>query len=154
MAHKLPQAADRSCHLPDALRLSINLILRSSLEHIRALERQDQRLNAALAEHMVAIPRTLDPIPGIGPLFAAGLIAEIGNINRFDANEGKVAKYAESKWRKTQSADFTTDQTRLTCTGNHYSRYYSYKAGNATRMRDVEYVAYYERKYREVRAHQ
>ena len=42
---------------------------------------------------MTAIPCTLTSIPGIGPVYAAGLMAEIGDVECFK-NEAALAKYA------------------------------------------------------------
>lgn len=51
---------------------------------------------------MAGLTETLETIPGIGPVFSAGIIAEIGQIERFD-DETKIAKYAGLYWRKNQS---------------------------------------------------
>jgi len=153
-ARKLKLVAQDSYPLPETLARPVNLILRMSLKHISFLERQEKRLASAIAERMETIPHTLDTIPGFGPVFSGGIIAEIGNLARFDYHQAKVAKYAGFKWRKIGSADFEAEETRLTRTGNRYLRYYFCEAANQVRMRDPEYAAYYERKYREVRKHQ
>lgn len=153
-ARKLLQVARDSYHLPEALTRPINLILGMSLKHISFLERQEKRLASAIAERMELIPHTLDTIPGFGPVFSGGIIAEIAGVERFDYNQAKVAKYAGLKWRKHRSADFEADETRLTRTGNRYLRYYLCEAANQVRMRDPEYAAYYDRKFHEVRKHQ
>ena len=113
-----------------------------------------KRLDTAIAHQLENIPHTLDTIPGFGPVFSGGIIAEIGNLARFDYHQAKVAKYAGFKWRKRQSADFQAEETRLTRTGNRYLRYYLCEAANRVRMCDSEYAAYYERKFHEVRKHQ
>ena len=41
----------------------------------------------------------------------AGLIAEIGDVRRFNCDDDKVAKLAGFKWRRHQSADFVADDT-------------------------------------------
>jgi len=41
---------------------------------------------------MKGIPQTLQSIPGMGPVFTAGILAEIGQIERFK-DETKIAKY-------------------------------------------------------------
>lgn len=146
-ARKLQQVARDSYLLPQALQQPINLILGLSLQHITFLERQEKRLNTAIAERMQAIPHTLDTIPGFGPVFSGGIMSEIAGVDRFDYNQAKVAKFAGLKWRKHQSADFQAQETRLTRTGNRYLRYYLCEAANAVRMRDAEYAAYYDRKY-------
>lgn len=44
----------------------------------------------------------LNSIPGIGPVYAAGILAEIGDISRFD-NDAALAKYACLAWNAKQS---------------------------------------------------
>jgi len=152
-ARKLQQVARDSYHLPQELQKPINLILGWNLQHIAFLERQRRRVDTAIAQQMQAFPNTLDTIPGFGPVFSAGIIAEIGDLKAFNYKEAKVAKFAGLKWRKHQSADFQADETRLTRTGNRFLRYYFCEAANAVRMHSPEYAAYYDRKYREARTH-
>lgn len=102
-ARKLQQVARDSYHLPETLKQPINLILGMSLKHISFLEGQEKRLANAIAERMELIPHTLDTIPGFGLVFSGGIIAEIGDLARFDYNQAKVAKFADFKWRKHQS---------------------------------------------------
>ncbi|RMD71889.1 MAG: IS110 family transposase [Gammaproteobacteria bacterium] len=153
-ARKLRQVIRDSYPLPEALQQPVHLILGMSLQHITFLERQEKRLRTAIAQQLAPIPHTLDTIPGFGPVFSAGIIAEIGGIERFDYNQAKVAKYAGLKWRKHRSADFEAEETRLSRTGNRYLRYYFCEAANRVRMCDPEYAAYYDRKFHEVRKHQ
>jgi transposase len=153
-ARALQQVARESYVLPVALQAPVQLILDLSLQHIRALERQVQRVERAIAEQMATVPHTLETIPGIGPVYAAGIISEIGGVDRFAYAEGKVAKFAGFKWRKYQSGMFTAEETTLSRTGNRYLRYYLVEAANAVRMHAAEYGAYYDRKYHEVRQHQ
>jgi transposase len=103
---------------------------------------------------MEAIPQTLDTIPGIGPVFAAGIIAEIGDLARFEYNEAKVASYAGLKWSRSQSADFEGEDTRLSRSGNRFLRYYFCEAAQLVRLHNPEYRDYYHRKYQEVPKHQ
>jgi transposase len=152
-ARKLRQVAQDSYPLPQALQQPTNTILALSFKHISFLEGQQKRLQAAIAERLATIPNSLQTIPGIGPVFSAGLVAEIGNLDRFDGQETKVAKFAGLMWRKSQSDDFTADQTPLIKNCNRYLRYYFCEAANAVRMHDPDYQAFYERKYHQVRKH-
>jgi len=152
-ARRLQQVALDSYSLPEPFHAPIQLVLNMSLQHIAHMERQQKRLNSAIAEQMASLPQTLDTIPGIGPVFVAGILAEIGDIARFQFNQAKVAKYAGFKWRKSQSADFVADETPLARTGNRFLRYYFCEAANIARMHDADYRAYYDRKFREVRKH-
>ena len=151
---KLQQVARDSYVLLSALRAPVNLTLTLSLQTISFLERQIKRLDTAIAEQLAQVPQTLESIPGVGPVYAAGIISEIGDLARFNYEEAKVAKFAGFKWRKHQSGQFTADETELTRRGNAYLRYYLCEAANAVRMRTAEYGAYYDRKYHEVRHHQ
>ncbi|MBU0492568.1 MAG: IS110 family transposase [Chloroflexi bacterium] len=128
-AQRLQRVAGDSYVLPQAMRQPVNHILGWCLQHIAFLERLIQRIDTAIAQLLAAIPHTLETIPGIGPVLAAGIIAEIGGVARFDYNQAKVAKYAGFKWRRTQSADFAADETRLTRTGNRYLRYLYIRTG-------------------------
>jgi transposase len=152
-ARRLQRIAADSYTLPEALQPSLNQVLSLSLQHIRHLETLIQRLETAITEQMQAIPNTLHTIPGFGPVFSAGILAEIGGIERFDNNEAKVAKFAGFKWRQTGSADFQAEETRLTRTGNAYLRYYFCEAAFVVQMWDREYSAYFQRKLKEVRLH-
>jgi transposase len=153
-AHLLKQVAQDSYPLPPALQQPINLVLNLSLKQISALENQEKRLNTVIAKQVETIPNTLQTIPGFGPVFVAGILAEIGNPQRFNYDESKVAKFAGFKWRKTGSADFTADETRMTRTGNPFLRYYFCEAAFSVQRCDSEYGAFFQRKFKEVRTHQ
>jgi hypothetical protein len=149
-ARKLQQVAHDSYCLPAALQGSVNLLLGLSFQHLTFLEGLEKRLNTAIAQALQAIPQTLDTIPGFGPVFTAGIIAELGDLAHFQYDQAKVAKFAGFKWRQHQSADFQAEDTHLTRTGNRYLRYYFCEAANSVRQRDAEYAAYYDRKFHEV----
>ncbi len=153
-ARTLQQVARDSYALPQALQQPVHHILTWSLQHVTFLDTQIKRLDSAIAEQVASMPHSLETIPGIGPVFAGGIVAEVGDLARFDYDQAKVAKFAGFKWKKHQSGEFTAEETHLTRTGNRYLRYYFCEAANAVRMQDAEYAAYYERKYREVRQHQ
>lgn len=153
-AQTLQEVARQSYPLPELLQGPVNLILRQTLQQVTALERLIHQTDAAIAEAMQVFPNTLDTIPGFGPVYAGGIIAEIGDLSRFAYDQAKVAKYAGLKWQRTQSADFEAEETPMAQAGNRYLRYYFCEAANSVRMRDAEYQAYYERKYDEVRKHQ
>ena len=71
----------------------------------------------------------------------------------FDYDESKVARFAGFKWRKTKSAEFTAEETRLIRTGNPYLRYYFCETAFSVQGCDREYGAYFQRKLKEVRQH-
>ena len=72
---------------------------------------------------MELLPNVLISIPGIGPVYSAGIMAEIGDINRFD-NQASLAKYAGLAWKQHQSGGFEAEVTRLIPSGNRFLKYY------------------------------
>ena len=90
---------------------------------------------------------------GIGPVFAGGIIAEIGDITAFHSSDA-LAKYAGLTWKSNQSGDFDGEDTPMIKAGNRYLRYYLGEAANSMRKHNVEYGTYYRKKYNEVPKHQ
>ena len=153
-ARQMQAVARDSYPLPEGLQAPVNLILRQTLQQIVSLQRLVARTETAITEVIQSIPNTLATIPGIGPVFSAGILSEIGDPARFDGDQAKVAKFAGLVWRQTQSGDFQAQETHLSHSGNRHLRYYLCEGANSVRMRDAEYRAYYEGKYHEVRLHQ
>jgi transposase len=152
-AQKLHTIAHESYQLPSPLAESVDLAVRLNLQHIAQLERLRKQLDKAIGEQLATRPTTLTSILGIGPVYAAGIVAEIGDIARFGGDEAKVAKMAGLKWRKTKSGERQSEETPLTRRGNAFLRYYLCEAATSVRMHDASYAAYYEKKYNEVPKH-
>jgi hypothetical protein len=152
-ARRLQRIAQDSYQLPDDWLAAVNTALTLSLRHISSLQQLLVRTDTAIAEQMVHYPNSLTTIPGIGLVFAAGIIAEIGGLTRFDFNEAKVASYAGLKWSRHQSGDFVAEETFLKRTGSEFLRYYLCEAAQLVRMHDAEYQAFYKKKFNEVRYH-
>ncbi len=153
-ARELQQVAEDSYPLAPQLQQPVNHVLTWNFKAIDSLERQITHVNAAIAEAMQHFPQTLDTIPGIGPVYSAGIVAEIGDVARFNYDEAKVAQFAGLHWRKSESGRSKTQDTYLTKRGDAYLRYYLCEAANAVRKHDAEYKAYYQRKHDEVPKHQ
>jgi transposase len=99
VAKELQKAARSSYRLPKAMADSVNLAMASSIRVIRTLQEQLKSLKKAIEDHLDAIPQTLDSVPGIGPIFASGILAEIGDINQFHSHK-QLAKFAGLAWTK------------------------------------------------------
>jgi hypothetical protein len=80
-ARKLHQVVQDSYLLPEAFQQPLNTILALSFKHITSLQGYQKRLKTAVADQLEAIPHTVQNIPGIGPVFSAGIISEIGPWN-------------------------------------------------------------------------
>lgn len=151
---KAVQAAARgSYRLPKTVNDSVNQVLSISISSMRAMQAQIKALDKEIERQFGNIPNTLTSVPGIGPVFSAGIIAEIGNINRFEAH-ASLAKYAGLAWSQHQSGTFETQNTRLIKSGNRFLKYYLCEAANALVRCDTEYRRYYDLKYKEVNKYQ
>lgn len=145
VAKALQKAARSSYRLPQSVADSVNLAMASSIRVIRVIQEQLKSLKKAIEDHLKAIPQTLDSVPGIGPIFASGILAEIGDIRQFK-NHPQVAKFAGLAWTENQSGDFKASQTRLIRSGNRYLKYYLTEAANSVRVHDPVFAEYYAKK--------
>ncbi|MEI3035967.1 MAG: IS110 family transposase [Oscillospiraceae bacterium] len=142
-------AARDSYRLPITVNNSVNQAMAVSIASMRALEKQVKVLDKAIEQQFQIIPNTLTSIPGIGKVYSAGIIAEIGNVRRFNS-QASVAKYAGLVWTQHQSGDFEAQHTKLIKSGNRYLRYYLLEAANSVRRCDSEFRRYYDLKFKEV----
>lgn len=151
---KAVQAAARSSYrLPKTVNDSINQVMAVSIATMRSLESQIKDLDKAIERQISVIPNTLTSVPGIGKVYSAGIIAEIGDIHRFQT-QASVAKYAGLVWKQHQSGEFEGQDTRLIKSGNRFLRYYLLEAANSMRRCDSEFKRYYDLKYKEVKKFQ
>jgi len=148
IAKMVQKAARSSYRLPKTVADSVNQVLAISYNTIKTLKDQLKLFDNAIEEIMKTIPHTLTSVKGIGPVYAAGIIAEIGDINRFK-NQAALAKYAGICWTKYQSGKYTADNTHMILSGNRYLKYYFMEAANLVRMHEPEYKRFYDLKYRE-----
>ena len=148
-ARAIQAAAKGSYRLPKTVNDSVNQAMSVSIAAMRALESQIKTLDKAIGQQFEIIPNTLTSIPGIGKVYSAGIIAEIGDIDRFQS-QASVAKYAGLVWTQHQSGEFEAQHTQLIKSGNRFLRYYLLEAANSVRRCDSEFRRYYDLKFKEV----
>ncbi len=148
VAAAVKRAAQDSYRPHPSLNEPLNLILSATLENIRTLSRQVKKADKAIEREVQKFPNTLDSIPGLGPVFVAGLLAEIQDINRFP-DHAALAKFAGLFWRTRESGSFRAEETFLGKSGNSYLRYYFIEGANSVRMHSAEYGCYYRTRYDE-----
>ncbi|QJC51667.1 IS110 family transposase [Paenibacillus albicereus] len=155
VARCIQKAARASYRLGKVVEDSIDLVLGTSIQAIRSIQSQLKDLDKAIERILDGIPgaKCLRSIPGIDRVYAAGILAEIGDIDRF-GDQAAVAKYAGLTWRRHQSGPFEAEDTKRIKSGNRFLRYYLVEAANSVKNRDEEFGAYYRKKYKEVPKHQ
>lgn len=157
VAEILTKCARMSYRLDKASYDPINTAIASSLAILRCLENEMKHINKEIENLMKGYNKEeylcLLSIPGIGPVFAAGILSEIGSIKQFDDEEG-LAKFAGLTWRKNQSGPKDNEDTPMTKTGNSYLRYYLIEAASMAVLHNPVYREYYQKKFSEVKTHQ
>ena len=149
VSKQIHAAAKGSYRLPKTINDSVNQAMSASIAAMRAMETQIKTLEKAIEQQFEIIPNTLTSVPGIGPVYSAGIIAEIGDIHRFES-QASVAKYAGLVWSQHQSGDFVAERTHMIKSGNRFLRYYLLEAANSVRRCDSEFKRYYDLKFKEV----
>jgi transposase len=151
----LKQAAQISYRLEPPIDQAVDRVFKTCADNIRYLEQHLKSLDKLIEKELIAFKNEatcLTSVPGVGPVTSAGIIAEIGDIKRFNS-ESSLAKYAGLTWSEHQSGDFTAEDTKLQRAGNTYLRYYLIQAVDQMRKRIPEYQEYYARKFSETRTH-
>lgn len=156
-ASLLQQAARNSYRLDKCLYEPLTISIVSSFNLITTYSMEMKAVNKAIEKTLKGLEpnayQSLLSIPGICPVMAAGILAEIGYIEAFKSQDA-LAKYAGLVWRENQSGQFTADDTRLSKAGNAYLRYYWIEAASHVKNHCGEFAAFYQKKYDEVKTHQ
>ncbi|MFD1927388.1 transposase [Sporosarcina siberiensis] len=152
-AKYLQKLARNSYRLDKMMSNPINLSLSVILSTIRHMESQIIRLDKEIDWMMKGITQTLTSVKVIGPVYAGGLLAEIGDIKRFKDHQA-LAKFAGLVWTHYQSGELEAENTGRMRTGSKYLRYCLAQVADAIRKHEAKYKAFYQKKCKEVTKHQ
>ena len=153
----LRKAARDSYRLDKCMYEPLSISIASSFNCIHAYKKEIKLIDEAIEKCINGMSPNalliLQSIPGIGPVWASGIISEIGDITAFHSSDA-LAKYAGLYWPKGDSGDFTSEDNRISKAGNIYLRYYLGEAANSVRRYIPEYADFYAKKYAEANKHQ
>lgn len=156
-AFLLQQAARNSYRLDKCLYEPLTVSIASSFNCISAFKTEIEAIDKAILKAIKGLNtneyQCLLSIPGIGPVFAAGILSEIGTISAFSSHDS-LAKYAGLVWKQNQSGNYKAEDTKLSKAGNSYLRYYLIEAANSVKNHVKDYKSFYYKKYAEVKSHQ
>ena len=173
-ARQLQAVIRRSFAPPAEVAPALHQVLRLIVEHLENLETQRRQVKRLMREEIAQHhpgAQCLMTIPGIDVVLAAGITAEIGDLQRYFTQpkwderkqryrrrnlrdvEDAVAKEAGLWWPRRESGNFQAEDRRLSKQGNRYLRYYLVQAADRLRQHLPEYRAYYQRKYQEAKTH-
>jgi transposase len=146
-AQALHQCARDSLGLA-ALGPSAQLEIRSLLAQIALIEKQVAEVDRAIAALVTTIPQHLTSIPGVGPVLAATILAELGDVSRFPTVPALVA-YAGLDPSVFESGQFQGRRQHLSKRGSPYLRRALYLAAHSAHPRNPDWHAYLERKMKQ-----
>jgi transposase len=152
-ARAVQQALHTSYPIDFLMDEMVTATLATGWEHIRSIKRLMKRLDQHISRCIEPVPNPIITVKGLGPVITAGLLAEIVDISRFPEHK-HLAQYFGISWTKCFSAGSPTRDSRMTKVGNPYGRYYFVLGADKLRQFNLEYKAYYWRKYNEVSKHQ
>jgi len=172
-AQQLQKVITERILIDEQLAFALQQILNLVMDHIRFITHQINQVEQWLDAEAQSLPEVqfLRSIPGIGPVFASGIAAEIGDLNRFfygqkwDSKrkryraknlrdvDAAVAKLAGLWWPQSSSGGFESEDRKLAKSGNRYLRYYLIEAADHLRRWIPAYSSFYHKKYMEVNKH-
>ncbi|MGG1599777.1 IS110 family transposase, partial [Paenibacillus naphthalenovorans] len=119
--------------------------LRLLLQQIQFAEEQLQCLETEIGRRLEQFDQQLTTVPGIGPVLAASILAEVGDISRFNSPKQLVA-FAGLDPSVQQSGQFQGTENHLSKRGSPYLRRAAWLAAMNARRFDPVFKAFYDDK--------
>lgn len=126
--------------------------MRCLLAQIELLEEQEADVEKALEKLMDLIPQHITSIPGVGLVTGAAILAEIGDVHRFESEE-KLVAFAGIDATVHESGQFKGTQMHMSKRGSPYLRLALWQAASMSVLHNEELKDYYHKKRAEGKAH-
>ena len=126
--------------------------MRCLLAQLALIEEQQKEVEQAVEELMQQIPQHITSIPGVGSVTGAAILAEIGDVTRFEGPE-KLVAYAGIDASVHQSGQFEAKQMHMSKRGSPYLRLGLWQAASMSILHNDELKVYYQKKRAEGKAH-
>ena len=126
--------------------------MRCLLAQLDLLDEQRSQVDQVIAELMQQIPQHITSIPGIGPVNGAAILAEIGDIQRFETVD-KLVAYAGIDATVYQTGQFEASEAHMSKRGSPYLRHALWLAATAAILHDPSLKEYYQKKRNEGKHH-
>ena len=150
-ANRIQEMAKQSVGI-SYLTNAVFLEMQCLLAQLDLLLDQITDLDHAIGEIMDKTEQYITTIPGVGKITGPAILAEIGDINRFE-NSGKLVAYAGIDPTVHQTGQFEAKITRMSKRGSPHLRYALWQAASMAIQYDPELKAYYQAKRAEGKHH-
>ncbi len=118
--------------------------LRQIIEQIDFVEIQIAKLDQEIEAYMNALQSPVMTLPGVGPVYGAIILAEIGDINRFPSAK-QIVSYAGLDATVYESGEFKGQRSSISKRGSPYLRRALWGAAFVASWSDPELKAFYQR---------
>ena len=157
MAKMLKNTIKYSYHLDNLAYDPITISICVSINLIECIEKQIKFIDKAIEKEIKGMfpngYQSLLSIRGIGPVMAAGILAEIGDISYFP-NDAALAKYTGLTWKANESGDFTAENKKSANTCNTYLKYYITQETQLSVTHGFDFTTpFFRKKYNEAKTH-
>jgi len=145
---------EKASHIQDLARESVGvgflaeavfIEMQCLLEQLDLLLNQIAMLDSSIEEIMDQIPQFITTIPGIGNVTGSAILAEIGDVNRFESSE-KLVAYAGIDPTVYETGQFVAKKSHMSKRGSPHLRYALWQAASMAIQYDPELRAYYQAK--------
>ena len=143
---------DRAVELREAARRSVGSVmpaksmeLKHTIQLIRVFDAEIAEIEAEIDRIMAEIGSPITTIPGIGNRMGAMILAEIGDISRFDSPD-KLLAYSGISPSTYQSGKLSNAYAHMEKRGSRYLRYALFNAARYVCNWDDSFAAYLARK--------
>lgn len=123
---------------------SFTFQIRQLLEQLIFLENQIADLDREIQAYMDRLDSPVTSIPGVGPVYGAVILSEIGDIHRFPSGK-QLVSYAGIDASVHESGEFQANQTHMSKRGSAYLRRALWGAAFIASHTDPVLSAYYQR---------
>lgn len=128
------------------------LQLKMLLGQIKFIEAQIYDLEREIEILLEKLQSPITTIPGMGPITAATVLGEIGDINRF-STPSKLVAYAGIDATVHQSGNYKSPHSKISKRGSPHLRTALYQAAFIAARHDPTFKAFYEKKRAEGKHH-
>ena len=152
IASEIQKAARESYRIRPELCSSVTFVLANIERTLSALKKSLKEVNKAIEDQSKGFINPLLSVKGIGPVYAAGILASIGDITRFPSHN-QLARLAGLVWKRKQTGNSESENTHMARECDKYLRYYLVEATNSLRVHNETFQMHYQKKYQEVKKH-
>ncbi|WP_317854399.1 IS110 family transposase [Chakrabartyella piscis] len=124
---------------------SIKILLNGHIEHIKFMEQQIADIDKQIVQLYNTFDCKLTTIPGIGPVSAAIILSEIGDVSRF-SSATKLAAFAGIDPTVKQSGEFNSSHNHMSKRGSPYLRRAIWQASVLAVMYEPNLKTFFEQK--------